>query len=451
LNILIIDDEKNICITLKSILEDEKYGVKYQNTGTAGILAFEEYEPDLVLLDVKLPDINGIDVLSKIKKSSSNIPVIMISGNSSISDAVKAIKLGAFDFWEKPLSLPKVKITVKKALEFYSLSEQVRQIQEQYEKDWAMIGESPVMQELVSIINRVAPSNAKILIRGESGTGKELIARLIHARSNRVKLPFIKFNSAAIPRELVESELFGHERGAFTGAVRSKKGKLELADGGTLFLDEIGDMDLAAQAKILRVIQEGEFERVGSNHTHRIDVRIIAATNKNLETMVESDLFREDLFYRLNVVPVVSPPLRHRKEDIPLIVEHFSRITAAEMKIMPKKFSPATMEFLQKPDYPGNVRELKNLLERIYLLCDNDVVEPMDIENMMFTSSKKSCKEDLDFWNSTEAFADKKKEFETRYLSTQLRLNANNVSKTADALGMQQSNLSRKLHDLGIL
>ena len=451
MNILIIDDEKNICITLQSILEDEKYGVKYKNTGTEGLQAFEDYEPDLVLLDVKLPDINGIDVLGKLKKSNPNIPVIMISGNSSISDAVKAIKLGAFDFLEKPLSLPKVKITVKKALEFYSLSEQVRQIQEQYEKDWAMIGESPVMQELVSIINRVAPSNAKILIRGESGTGKELIARLIHARSNRVKLPFIKFNSAAIPRELVESELFGHERGAFTGAVKSKKGKLELADGGTLFLDEIGDMDLAAQAKILRVIQEGEFERVGSNHTHRIDVRIIAATNKNLESMVENDLFREDLFYRLNVVPVVSPPLRNRKEDIPLIVEHFSLITAAEMKIKPKKFSPATMEYLKKPDYPGNVRELKNLLERIYLLCDSPILEPMDIESLMFTSSKAICKDDMDFWNGTMPFNDKKKEFETKYLSTQLRLNGNNVSKTADALGMQQSNLSRKLHDLGIL
>ncbi len=451
MNILIIDDEKNICITLQGILEDEKYHVDYRNSGKEGLAEFEENEPELVLLDVKLQDSNGIDILARLKKLNPTIPVIMISGNSNIGDAVKAIKLGAFDFLEKPLSLPKVKIAVKKALDFYSLSEQMKQYREQYEKQWEMVGESTVMQELRALINRVAPSNAKILIRGESGTGKELIARSVHAHSNRVKLPFIKFNSAAIPRELVESELFGHERGAFTGAVKNKKGKLEQADGGTLFLDEIGDMDLAAQAKILRVIQEGEFERVGSNHTHYIDVRVIAATNKNLETMVQNGSFREDLFYRLNVVPIYSPPLRQRKDDIPLILQHFSLLSAIEMNQKSKTFSHAALEYLKKPDYPGNVRELKNLVERIYLLCDSVVLEPLDIEPVLHTSIKPQSASDAEFWQETMNFNDKKKDFETRYLTTQLRLYSGNVSKTAEALGMQQSNLSRKLHDLGIL
>lgn len=451
MNILIIDDEKNICLTLQGILEDEKHHVDFRNSGTEGIKAFEASEPDLLLLDVKLPDINGIEVLERIKKINAAIPVIMISGNSNISDAVKAIKLGAFDFMEKPLSLPKVKITVKKALEFYSLTEEMKQYREQYDKDWEMIGNSAVMLELKNIIQKIAPSNAKILIRGESGTGKELVARSIHAHSERLKKPFVKFNSAAIPRELVESELFGFERGAFTGAVKSKKGKLEMADGGTLFLDEIGDMDLAAQAKILRVIQEGEFERVGSNHTHRIDVRIIAATNKDLEEMVQNGSFREDLFYRLNVVPVYSPPLRNRKEDIPAILEHFSQQCAIEMNQKPKTFGEAALAYLKKPDFPGNVRELKNLVERIYLLCDAKQLEPADIEPILFAGERIRKNGDTNFWQETINFNDKKRDFEIRYLSAQLKLHSGSVSKTAEALGMQQSNLSRKLHELGIL
>jgi len=450
LKILIIDDEKNICLTLQGILEDEGYEVRFEHSGDKGWTLFDNFEPDLTLLDVKLPDINGIDMLARIIRTEKNHPVIMISGNSNISDAVKAIKLGALDFLEKPLSLPKVKITVKKALEFRALDEQMRQLREQYEKDWEMIGTSPVMQDLRQIIDRVAPSNAKILIRGESGSGKELIARLIHARSSRFQQSFVKFNSAAIPRELVESELFGFERGAFTGAVKSKKGKLEQADGGTLFLDEIGDMDLAAQAKILRVIQEGEFERVGSNHTHRIDVRILAATNKNLEEMVATSCFREDLFYRLNVVPVFAPPLRQRKEDIPLIVAHFSTLLAAELKTGIKKFTSSALQFLQNPDYPGNVRELRNLIERIYLLCDKPALDARDIEPLLHVMQSRSLT-DVAFWDETAAFTDKKNAFEKRYLKHQLPKHNGNVSKTAEALGFQQSNLSRKLHELGIL
>ncbi|MDP3113978.1 MAG: sigma-54 dependent transcriptional regulator [Candidatus Cloacimonadaceae bacterium] len=451
MKIFIIDDEKNICRSLMDILEDEGYQVKTCNTGREGLLTFEEFEPHAVILDVKLPDISGIEILGRIKKSDPSVPVIMISGNSNISDAVKAIKIGAFDFLEKPLSLPKVKITIKKALEFQALNRQMLSLQEQYLLDWAMIGESAAMQELKIIIAKIAPSNAKILIQGESGTGKELVARLIHAHSERVQKPFVKFNSAAIPRELVESELFGYERGAFTGADKRKKGKLEEADGGSLFLDEIGDMDLAAQAKILRVIQEGEFERVGGNETRRIDVRVIAATNKDLPGMVSTGAFREDLFYRLNVVPVFTPPLRDRKDDIPLILNHFSRIIAGELKVKEKTFNPKTIELLQKPDYPGNVRELRNIIERIYLLCDSKTPDPSDINALLFAGVNSSSPGNDPFWNQPASFADKKREFELRYLGAQLRLHKGSVSKTAAALELQQSNLSRKLHELGIL
>ncbi len=451
MKVLIIDDEKNICHTLQGILEDERYMVACALSGREGVKAFDEFEPDALLLDVKLQDISGIDILDGVMKSDHRVPVIMISGNSNISDAVKAIKLGAFDFLEKPLSLPKVRVTVKKALEFRQLTLQMAQLREQSEREWNMVGESKVMQELQQVIGRVAPSGAKILIRGESGTGKELIARAIHNRSPRFNLPFIKFNSAAIPRELVESELFGYERGAFTGAVGSKRGKLEEADGGTLFLDEIGDMDLAAQAKILRVIQEGEFERVGSNKTHRIDVRVIAATNKDLEAMVADGSFREDLFYRLNVVPVISPTLRERKEDIPLLIGYFSTCMAGELKTPVKTFAPDALACLQQMSFPGNVRELKNLVERIYILSDQKTVTRSVLDVCGSSSAPGTRPDDLAFWNETAPFTQKKREFETRYFSIQLRLHGGSVSKTAEALGLQQSNLSRKLHELGIL
>ncbi len=448
MKVLVIDDEKNICITITSILTDDGYEVQSCHTAKCGISAAEDADPDVILLDVKLPDMNGIDVLAKLKKNQPGTPVVMISGNSAISDAVKAIKLGAFDFLEKPLSLPKVKLTISKALEFSRLARELQRMRSENEQNWEMIGNSLAIQEVNAVINRIAPSNAKVLIQGESGTGKELVARLIHARSPRLGKPFIKFNSAAIPRELVESELFGYERGAFTGAQNRKRGKLEEADGGSLFLDEIGDMEPAAQAKILRVIQEGEFERVGGNHTHRIDVRIIAATNKDLAAMVNNGSFREDLFYRLNVVPIYTPPLRNRKEDIPLLVNHFSVMVAAELGMRPKEFSPKAMEFLSKPDYPGNVRELRNIMERIYLLCDKQSPEAYDIAGMLPNAEINA--EIAEFWKNTIPYTEKKREFEIRYLSTQLQLFGGSISKTADALGLQQSNLSRKLQELGI-
>ncbi len=449
MKILIIDDEKNIRLSLSGILEDEGYEVTSFANITEGLAELEDVDPDTVLLDVKLPDGNGIEALGQIKKNSPHIPVIMISGNSNISDAVKAIKLGAFDFLEKPLSLPKVKITVKKALDFYALTLKLMRMQADSERAWRMIGESPVMKELDAMISRVAPSNAKILIHGESGTGKELIARLIHTRSGRADKAFVKFNSAAIPRELIESELFGFEKGAFTGATSRKKGKLEEADTGTLFLDEIGDMELAAQAKILRVIQEGEFERVGGNQTRYIDVRVIAATNQNLPELVKKGEFREDLYYRLNVVPIPSPPLRDRISDIPLLIKHFSGDMALELGTRIKSFEPSALKKMMSYSYPGNVRELKNIMERIYLLCDQDSLQARDIAEIMPDGSSQGDS-DRAFWEESTAFQTKKREFEIRYLSAQLKRHGGNISKTAEALGLQQSNLSRKLSELGL-
>lgn len=449
MKILIIDDEKNIRISLTNILEDEGYEVQSFASIKSGLQALEESDPDVILLDVILPDGNGIEALEEIKKTMPQIPIIMISGNSNISSAVKAIKLGAFDFLEKPLSLPKIKITVKKALDFHALTLKLMRMQADSERAWRMIGQSPVMHELNALISKVAPSNAKILIYGESGTGKELIARLIHTRSSRKDKTFVKFNSAAIPRELVESELFGFEKGAFTGATSRKKGKLEEADGGTLFLDEIGDMELASQAKILRVIQEGEFERVGSNQTHRIDARIIAATNQNLPEMVQKGSFREDLYYRLNVVPIQSPPLRERTSDIPLLINHFAHDLALELGTRIKVFQPSALQKMQQQSYPGNVRELKNIMERIYLLCDKEKLEAKDIQALLPDATPGKTDAAL-FWEETANFQDKKREFETRYLSRQLEHFGGNISKTAAALGLQQSNLSRKISELGL-
>lgn len=448
MKILIIDDEKNIRLSLTGILEDEGYEVLSFGEISQGLAAIEEEDPDAVLLDVKLPDGNGIDALKTIKERGWQMPVIMISGNSNISDAVKAIKLGAYDFLEKPLSLPKIKITVAKALDFYKLSLQLLRMQEDNLRGWRMIGESTVMLELNNLIGRVAPSNAKILITGESGTGKELIARLIHMRSNRRDRAFIKFNSAAIPRELIESELFGFEKGAFTGAHARKKGKLEEADGGTLFLDEIGDMELAAQAKILRVIQEGEFERVGGNQSHKIDVRVIAATNKNLPECVAKGEFREDLYYRLNVVPIISPPLRQRKEDLPLLIGHFAKSLALDLGMREKRLSADALELVSGYHFPGNVRELKNIMERMYLLCDKDLLGKEDIANLIPYGDFKTSG-DAHFWMETKNYQDKKRDFEIRYLKEQLKLHQGSISRTAEALGLKQSNLSRKLGELG--
>jgi len=444
MNVVIIDDEMNICLTLKDILEDEGYSCSYYDDGKRGITGISKVNPDLVFLDVRLDGLNGLDVLQQIKEINSEIAVIMISGHSGIKEAVQAIKLGAYDFLEKPLSLAKVRIAAQKAIQFKLLNNDYNRLRLKEDEKYKIVGNSSAMQSVIRVVNKVAPNNSKVLIRGESGTGKELVAYAIHKASKRFEKPFVKFNSAAIPNELVESELFGFEKGAFTGAEKSKEGKIEQADGGTLFLDEIGDMNLNAQAKILRVIQEGEFERIGSNTTRKIDTRIVAATHKNLEKMVVEGSFREDLFYRLNVIPIQTPPLRSRPEDIPQMVEHFAAHYAKELNIKAKKFSADALQTLQGWQFKGNVRQLRNLVERLYIMIESEIIETTDLE--MFSAGMNI----VDFWNETTNLKEKKKEFETKYISTQLRLKDGNISKTADALGLQVSNLSRKIKELNI-
>ncbi len=442
MQVLIIDDEMNICLTLKNILEDEGYSCEYALDSRKGIKLFNELSPDLVLLDVRLDGANGLDILKEMKNKNKHSIIIMISGHSGIKEAVQSIKLGAYDFLEKPLSLTKIKIIIKNVFEFKTISNDYERIKNTIGEQYRIIGESKEIKDLLELINKVAVTDSKVLIRGESGTGKELVAYAIHDQSRRKNKPFIKFNSAAIPNELVESELFGFERGAFTGAVKSKSGKLEQADGGTLFLDEIGDMNLNAQAKILRVIQEGEFERVGSNKTRKIDIRLIAATHKNLEDLVEKGAFRNDLYYRLNVIPITTPPLHSHPEDIPILIEHYSHVFSEELKIPLKTFSQLMISELQSWEFKGNVRELKNLIERIYILIDKDIIQPVDIIDLGLIHKK------IDFWNETLPFKDKKREFEMKYLAAQLKINNGNLSKTAKILNLQVSNLSRKIKEL---
>ena len=445
MKILIIDDEKNICISLKNIFDDEGYTSQYANTCKEADKLLDEFDPDLIILDVKIKDENGLEFLESIRKRNIETPVVMISGHSGIREAVQAMKLGAFDFLEKPLNLTRIKLTVRNTFDFYAMKKDYSRMKEVFVEQYKIIGNSPKLLEMLEIIKKIAPTNTKVLIRGESGTGKELVAFAIHNLSNRSTKPFIKFNSAAIPTELIESELFGHEKGSFTGAIKSKKGIIELADKGTLFLDEIGDMSLSAQSKVLRVLQEGEIQRVGGSEIIKVDTRIIAATHKNLEEMITQGLFRDDLFYRLNVIPIYCPALRDRKQDISVLTEYFSKKFAFELKIQRKNFTAEALQILNNWSFPGNIRELKNLIERLYILFEGNEIK---VENLkQFTPSLSFNNED-NFWYETKPFNDKKFEFEKLYLEKQLEKHNHNISKTADALNMQQSNLSRKLKEL---
>ena len=444
MKILIIDDEKNICISLKNILNDEGFNSKWANSCIEAEKILVEWEPDLLILDVQIKNENGIEYLESLRKKNIETPVIMISGHSGIREAVQAIKLGAFDFLEKPLNLTRIKTTVRNTLEFYSMKRDYSRLKKDFQEQYHMVGNSPKIIEMQEIIKKLAKTNTKVLIRGESGTGKELVAFALHNLSNRSKMPFIKFNSAAIPHELIESELFGHEKGAFTDAIKSQKGKIELADKGTLFLDEIGDMSLSAQSKILRVLQEGEVQRVGSSNTIKVDTRIIAATHKNLEEMISQGLFREDLFYRLNVVPIICPPLRERKQDIPILCDYYLKKFALELNLQRKFFTEEAMEMLNNWMFPGNIRELKNLIERLYILYDKESIKADDLKICMSSSKK----EKDDFWTETKSYNDKKIEFEKKYLEIQLEKFDYSITKTAHALKLQQSNLSRRLKEL---
>jgi two-component system nitrogen regulation response regulator NtrX len=441
--ILIIDDEAGIRTSLAGILEDEGHRTVLAESGEEGIAQFARDEFDLVLLDLWLPGIDGLAVLERLQTAAAGTPIIMISGHGNIENAVRATRLGAYDFLEKPLSLERVLLTVTHALNDRRLREQVRDLNRQFALEEILIGESEAMQRLEQQVRSAASSHTRVLITGENGSGKEIVARMLHRLSPRADQPFIDVNCAAIPEELIESELFGHRKGAFTGAIDDRKGKFELADGGTLFLDEVGDMSLKTQAKVLRVLQEQTFQRVGGQQTVRVDVRVLAATNKKLEAEIAQGSFRSDLFYRLNVIPIEVPPLRVRGHDILLLADHFLRTFAAEAGRPVKRFSAGAQQKLRAYAWPGNVRELRNVIERLAILVPHDPIEPEDIQLGARSETTSAIASDLPLKEARD-------EFEKQYILARLRDYAGNVSRTADALGVERSNLYKKLHLYGI-
>lgn len=443
--VLVIDDEEGIRDSLRGILEDEGYEVITSESAEEGLRIFDEQSPDLVLLDIWLPGMDGIEALKRMRDRRPSVPVIMISGHGTIELAVKAAKLGAYDFLEKPLSLERVIITVKRAIEKANLEGTLRATLENLEEKQRFIGESPVIRHLRAQIELVAPSSSIVLITGESGSGKELVAREIHRKSSRHKGPFVEVNCAAIPRELIESELFGHEKGSFTGAIERKKGKFELADGGTLFLDEVGDMSKDAQAKVLRVIETREFQRVGGARNIKVDVRIIAATNKDLEQEVKKGNFREDLFFRLNVIPIRVPPLRERKDDIPLLVEHFLHLIAEQFGKPKKKISEAAMKALLEYHWPGNVRELKNLIERLFIMSSGEIITEEDIKASLGMEPA-----GIQNYFRLKTLKEARDAFERDFILKKLEENNWNISKTAESISLERTALYRKLKLLGI-
>jgi two-component system nitrogen regulation response regulator NtrX len=446
-HVLIVDDEKAICASLTGILSDEGYEVSSAHDGDQALKALEDEDPDLLLLDIWMPGKDGMEVLELIKKRSPGLPVIMISGHGTVETAVKATKLGAFDFIEKPLDMDKILLSVRNALEFTRLAEENLLLRAKSAPP-RLSGQSALIQNLRKSIERVGPSDSWVLITGENGTGKELVAHAIHRHSQRAKGPLVDVNCAAIPEELIESELFGHEKGAFTGAVGRKRGKFDLANGGTLFLDEIGDMSLKTQAKILRILQEQRFERVGGTKTIAVNVRVLAATNKDLLSEIEGGRFREDLYYRLNVIPIQVPPLRERREDIPALCAEFMEELAGKFHQEPKSLSFDALEMLKAQPWPGNVRELKNLMERLFILCPEPEIGAADLAG--FLGEVPPAAQGLSQALSQADFKQARAEFEKLYLQEQLARNHGNVSQTAEAVGLERSHLHKKLKSLGI-
>ena len=443
-NILIIDDERNIRRTLDMILSGEGYQVFTCASAQAGLDVIKKERIHLVLLDIVMPETNGLDLLPKLLKVRPDLAVIMISGHGNVQNAVLAIKRGAYDFLEKPLDRDKVLLAISRALQTRELTEENRHLKQQIEGRYEMLGQSPALTEIRDQIARVAPTNGRVLILGESGTGKELIARAVHKMSHRAKNPFIKVNCAAIPEELIESELFGSDRGAFTGAVKTRDGKFLQADGGTLFLDEIGDMSLSVQAKVLRALEQGEFERVGGAKTFHVDVRVIAATNKNLHAEVECGKFREDLYFRLNVVPLTAPPLRERREDVPELAEHFLNTYAEENGFLPKALSEETRDLLLQYDWPGNIRELKNLVERLSIMVSGDTIYPEDLPTLDGMSIPKQPGSFPDL-GVGKTLRQVREAVERHYIAEALERHGGNVTRASNALGIERTNLHKKI------
>lgn len=440
-----VDDERNIQLILKEVLQDEGYEVTTTGTGEGCLEALKKGAYDAVILDVKLPDTDGISLIQSIKEKTGECEIIVISGHATIEMAVDAIKQGAYDFIKKPLSLEKVRIVLSHALEMHSYRKEKRTWDREIEERYRMVGESKAMRELRALIDKVAPLDSKVLITGESGVGKELVAYAIHKKSERGDGPFVKVNCAAIPTELVESELFGHEKGAFTGAVAKRKGKFESANNGTILLDEIGDMDLATQAKVLRLIESGEVTPLGSNRAVGIDVRMIASTNKDIEAEVKEGNFREDLFFRLNVFPIAVPPLRERRGDIPLLVEYFSGLIALQSAFGKVDFLTDAIEVLKAYDWPGNIRELRNIVERLMILNEGKSIDAEAVQSLLGKSEPK--KETSIF---KQSYREARRNFEKLYIEEKLAQNEGNISKTAKVLGIERPNLHRKMRNLDI-
>ncbi len=445
--ILIVDDEESIRQALGGILADEGYDVLTEGSGEDALKIVGDELPDLVLLDIWLPGIDGIETLKTVKSRYPQIPVVMMSGHGTIETAVKATKLGAFDFIEKPLSLEKVMLVVNHALDLMRLEEENILLKQKASHEHELTGTSEPILELKEMIGLVAPTNAWILIMGENGTGKELVARSIHRQSRRAQKPFVEVNCAAIPEELIESELFGHEKGAFTGATEKKRGKFDLAHEGTIFLDEVADMSLKAQAKILRILQEKKFERVGGNKFITTDVRVLAATNKDLEKEMEEGRFRQDLYYRLHVIPLRIAPLRDRKNDIPLLVQRFLQDFALKEGEPEKTITDDALALLMEHSWPGNVRELKNIIERLVIMTPSEVISASDIPPLAKEGPKAG---DSSASADADSLREAKMEFEKQYLAKKLKEYDGNISRTAEAIGLERSNLHRKIKSYGL-
>jgi two-component system nitrogen regulation response regulator NtrX len=467
--ILVVDDEQSIRDSLRMILEYDDYDFLGAASGPEALTQVRRDPPDLVLLDIKMSGMNGVETLAELKQVDASLPVAMMSGHGTITDAMQATRLGAYDFIEKPFTSERVLVTVSKGLELRRLRQENRDLKLAMEARYEIVGQSPALRTVLEAVQRAAPTNATVMLLGESGVGKELVARTLHRNSGRAGQRFIQVNCAAIPEELIESELFGHEKGSFTGATEKQLGKFEQADRGTIFLDEIGDMSPKTQAKVLRVLQEQEVERIGSARTIKVDVRVIAATNKDLEEAIARGEFREDLFFRLNVIPIVVPPLRERRDDIPLLIQHFARLTSEDHNLKPKRFDNRAVESLQRYRWRGNIRELRNTIERLMIMTPGDVIRVEDLSPDL--RGDQPARPPLETVLAAPAGAippavvpgggemraagastlrEFKEAAERAFLVEKLRQHGWNISKTAELLDTPRSNLYKKLEQYGI-
>ncbi len=447
--ILIVDDEESIGDALKQVFEYEGHRVRVARNGPDALAMVEDPPPDVVFLDVKMPGMDGLEVLDRIRAEDPQALVVMISGHGTIDTAVDATRKGAYDFLEKPLDTDRLLVTLRNALEVKGLSVSVERLRSQVESRHEIVGSSFQIRQVLERTERVGNTDARVLITGENGTGKELVARAIHRLSSRNEKPLVEVNCAAIPSELIESELFGHIKGSFTGAVADRAGKFEQAHGGTLFLDEIGDMSLAAQAKVLRALEQGMVTRVGSSKAVKVDVRVIAATNKELESEIREGRFREDLFYRLNVVPIEVPPLRNRREDIPMLVHHFVDLLEQTDRVTPREISSVALDRLQALDWPGNVRELRNTVERLLILSTGNVIEVDDVD-LLVSGGESGGGLGAELLQAG-SFSEFKEHAERAYLLQKLREHDWNVSETARSVDMPRSNLYKKIERYGLV